>query len=533
MVLRKPYAFLIKFFKPIHGLLALFMGILLYRSYEVYQFYNEYYKEGLFNSIEGVSSKYITIGMFFSIFVVIAVSLTILLLMRFKKKPIKYYFVSLVLYVSLIFLFVFIRIQLRHIEWNEIDIKLVKITRDISLVTFLIQIPFLIVSIVRAVGFNIKKFNFERDLKELQVDDVDNEEFEVGVNLDQNDIKTILRRRLRIIRYTVKENKYILLSLFGIIMILTGVMLYVDKEVNHKIYKENEILNTSFFQIGVTSSYQLDTNTSNNDITQNAYSYTVVQIKVKNRTANDLQMDVTNFRLRTGEFTNYEVDSSYYKSFIEFGTGYKNQTIKSKETKDYILVFKIKKEEEKNEKQLEYLTGAKRKGGELIFNYAKFALQPKTFGKSETIKEVALGEQITFTDSLLKNTSLTIKKVEFNNNFVDKTQKCISGKCYDMNTYVVPTSQSKYQKIVMKVEYELILSESISTNIKNNFFGNFANLRYIVNGKTYTHGINLVDITPQANDNYAYLEVKEELKDATNIYLIIKIRDKAYTYIVK
>ena len=533
MVLRKPYAFLIKFFKPIHAILALFMLILLYRSYEVYQFYNEYYKEGLFNSIEGISSKYITIGMFLSIFVIIAISLTILLLMHFKKKPIKYYFISQVLYIVLIFLFIFIRVQLKQIEWNEIDIKIVKITRDISLVTFLIQIPFVIVSIVRAVGFNIKKFNFEKDLKELQIDDIDNEEFEVGVSLDQNDIRTILRRRLRIIRYTLKENKYILLSLFGIIMILTGAMIYADEQINHKVYKENEILNTSFFQIGVTDSYQLDTNTSNNDITQNAYSYTVVKIKVKNRSANDLKMDVTNFRLRTGQFQNYEVDTSYYKSFIEFGTGYKNQTIKSKETKDYILVFKIKKEEKTNDKQLEYLTGAKRKGGELIFNYAKFALTPKTFDKSKTVQEVALGKQITFKDSLLKNTSLTIKKVEFQNSFVDKTQKCINKKCYDMNTHIVPTSRSKYQKIVMKVEYELILDEGISSDIKDDFFGSFANLKYTVDKKNYTHGINLVNITPQSNNNYAYLEVKEELKNATNIFLDIKIRDKVYTYIVK
>ena len=95
MVLRKPYAFLIKHFRMIHILLGIFMSFLLYKTYAVYKFFNTYLAESKFNVLENISSKYITISMFFSIIIIIGITVVVLWLMNFKKKPVKYYFLSL------------------------------------------------------------------------------------------------------------------------------------------------------------------------------------------------------------------------------------------------------------------------------------------------------------------------------------------------------------------------------------------------------------------------------------------------------
>ena len=41
------------------------------------------------------------------------------------------------------------------------------------------------------------------------------------------------------------------------------------------------------------------------------------------------------------------------------------------------------------------------------------------------------------------------------------------------------------------------------------------------------------DVTPYPTENYAYLEVREKIVDAEEIYLDFTIRDKKYTYIIK
>lgn len=534
MILRKPYAFLIKHFKSIHIILAIIMSFLLYKSYNVYTFLNNYLIEAKYNIIENLASDYITISMYISVFAIIGITLIVLLLMNFKKKPIKYYLTSLLTYIILILIFIFTSHQLKQIEWNEINIQQIKITRDLLLITFLVQIPFLIFSLVRATGFNIKKFNFERDLKQLDINDIDSEEFEVELQLDSNDIKTTLRRKIRIAKYVIKENKYLLIAIVAIIMIILGVTIYINDEVFNKVYEEQEVLNTSNFQIKVLNSYQLNTNTSNNDITDNKYSFTVINILLTNKTNKDLSMLLDNFRIRTGNFTTYKVDTKNYKNFIEFGTGYNNDIIPATKSKEYILVFKINKEEQNNNKTLEYLTGGVRKKGELILNYAKISLEPKTLNNKENMSNLNLNETINFNNSLLKNSSITVESIEFNNNFTEKTKKCISGKCYDTNTYIVPNATSKYQKIVMKVKYNLSLDDNINTkDISNKFIARFANLRYIIDDNEYHHKINLIDITPAGIKNYAYLEVKEEVKKATKIYLDFTVRDKIYTYNVK
>ena len=534
MILKKPYAFLIKRFRVIHIILAVFMSYLLYKSYNVYSFLNNYLIEAKFNIIENIASKYISISMYISIFVIISITLVVLLLMNFKKKPIKYYFISLISYFLLTFVFMFTTYQLKQIEWNEINIQLIKITRDILLVSFLAQIPFLVLTIIRATGFNIKKFNFEKDLKEFALDDTDNEEFEVELQLDSDDFKTALRRRLRMARYVIKENKYILLAIIAIIMIALGTTIYVQDEVYNKIYEEQETLNTSNFQIKVLNSYQLTTNTSGNDISDDKYSFTIVQISLTNKTKNNLSISLDNFRIRTGKFTTYKPDTDNYKNFVEFGNGYNAEAVPVNQQKKYILVFKINKEEQNNDKTLEYLTGGKRKNGELILNYAKFALTTKDLKNKKTITTSELNKKIEFTDSLLKDSSIIVENVKFNNNFIDKTTKCISNRCYDTNTYIVPSTTSRYKKIVMKIKYNLSLDQNIDLkDMGNTFIAKFANLRYIINNQEYNHNINLVDITPSGIEGRSYLEVKEEVKNATNIFLDFRIRDKVYTYIIK
>ena len=61
MVLRKPYAFLIRHFKTIHLILVALMVILAYKMYQISAFLGSYVESGDYRAISGVASKYVGI----------------------------------------------------------------------------------------------------------------------------------------------------------------------------------------------------------------------------------------------------------------------------------------------------------------------------------------------------------------------------------------------------------------------------------------------------------------------------------------
>ena len=167
MILRKPYAFLIKYFKVIHLILTVLLIYILYKSNKLFSFFDEYLSLGAYRVIDNLSSTYIGPYVYLAIFSAIAISVIIFMLMRKKDKPIKYYVVLIMYYICLVAGLLFASRQLNNIGLNKINVMVLRICRDILLVLFLAQIPFVLNSLVRAVGFNIKKFNFQRDLMEL------------------------------------------------------------------------------------------------------------------------------------------------------------------------------------------------------------------------------------------------------------------------------------------------------------------------------------------------------------------------------
>ena len=88
MILRKPYAFLIKYFRIIH--LAMFIAIIYIslKTFNVLSFFNEYISNNqVISTYEDISSKYVNSVFIIAVSLVIIISSIILYLMRHKKKP--------------------------------------------------------------------------------------------------------------------------------------------------------------------------------------------------------------------------------------------------------------------------------------------------------------------------------------------------------------------------------------------------------------------------------------------------------------
>ena len=116
MVLKKPYGFLIHYFKVIHLVLFCLSLFLTMKVNQVLQFYNRF--------IQGNASKldansYITHFYIIAIIFSIAICLVIYALMRYKKKP-------RVLYLLLILLY-FLTSVMIHISYTGLHIIYVSV----------------------------------------------------------------------------------------------------------------------------------------------------------------------------------------------------------------------------------------------------------------------------------------------------------------------------------------------------------------------------------------------------------------------
>ena len=88
MILRKPYAFLIKYFKLIHIVLFLLSGYMFFRLRDMYVFFKDFVKNDVYLYVENIASHYISTMMFVAVIVTLIMVIAIFHLMRQKEKPV-------------------------------------------------------------------------------------------------------------------------------------------------------------------------------------------------------------------------------------------------------------------------------------------------------------------------------------------------------------------------------------------------------------------------------------------------------------
>ena len=95
MILRKPYAFFIKIFKPMHLFMAVLITYLIFNTNKILSFFSEYIHSN--NDVVGelLNDKLITNSLFVILILLIIFSLIFLGIMFSKKKPVAFYLVNI------------------------------------------------------------------------------------------------------------------------------------------------------------------------------------------------------------------------------------------------------------------------------------------------------------------------------------------------------------------------------------------------------------------------------------------------------
>ncbi len=544
MVLRKPYALFIKHFRLINLIMALLMAILIYRTWVIANYFSNYIDDYVTASNGFVVGHYINFYSFFLVLIVIILNVLVLSVLFVKNKPKKLYIINISLYVLLMVVYGIDYMVLRGVGEAILDVRISKAFHDITFIALGIQMVSLILTLIRATGFDIKSFNFGADLQQLDINTKDNEEFEVAVEFDSNKMKRGIRKVFRNFTYAYHEHKFLINVILIVAAIIIAFIFFMNFGIYRADHSEGKIFQASSLTFNVKNSFITRTNQDGDVITylngKKTKNITVVVVKLDVKTLNKEDKDIT---LNTGLITlrigtnSYGQTSKYNYGLSDIGTPYVGQTL-STEFTSYILAFEIPSKLRYKSMKLKINDNISYVKGQMGAKSNYVQLKPKDLTEKEGEKTEQVKETLLFSGSILGDSEFTINDFSIGNKFKNSYNFCSKkDHCYTSYEYITPTATGDYLKTLLKIDGHFDLDKS--SNIENAddlyyFLNKYGEIHYQTNGQWYSNKINSKKVSPiTAKDKYYYIEVNKNVESATEIYFTFKVRNYSYKYILK
>lgn len=521
MIFRRPFAMLIKNFKVIHIVLTLLMAYTIMKTSAILSFFNEYIASNSTILGEGLVSSLFNYPMFIAIIFIILISIVVFILMKYKKKKSLFYFFVICVYIYNFALYVFAYNNVKILETGLVGIRTLKVIQDLYITLIILQFYTVIMALIRSTGFNIKKFDFGKDIEELNIVDKDNEEFLVNIEFDSNKFKTNLKKNIRHIKYAYKENKLFanLIILVIIALICTG--LYYNIGVYNKVYKENESFKSNNLIMSVANTYVTSRNMKN-DVIFNNNRLVVVKLNIRG-ISNDTVLDTSRFYIKKGS-ERYYVTKDYNNYVKDLGNIYNKEKLNT-EFNYYNIVFKIPND---NLKDLY-----------LVYNDSndkniRVKLSLEDLDMSFNSNNYNLGDEIVFDSNILNKSKITISEFDKSENYVVNYNFCLDkNTCYNSNEYITPSITSSVEKALIRIkgsyeENEEINNENFSSLEK--LLINNAKIVYTINGNNMESYIYKSVKPKKINSDYYYLEIDKNVLYGSDLKLVINIRNQSYIY---
>lgn len=325
MILRKPYGFLIKHFKLIHLIITgLFVYIVL-KNREVYSFL----KNVIINSANKYDAEmYMNYSIYFFMFIALLLCGIVYWLLKYKDKPRRIYIFTIVGYIIVGIFMMAVYAYMGGFNNNSIDQKTIRLYRDLMTISLFFQYYIIIFMGIRGLGFDIKRFDFRRDVQELNANAADGEEIEVNANIDTTNIMRSIRKQNREFGYFFQEYKVYIITILVILIGVGGYKLYNYLSDKYKVYNENELIGNIY---GVTikdSYYKID----------NENNYVIVNFDIYKYGIKD-RFNPGNMLLMVGK-NSYNPDKNICYRFNKLGNCYKKQYI-TNNVSNYILSYQV------------------------------------------------------------------------------------------------------------------------------------------------------------------------------------------------
>lgn len=514
MIIRKPYAFLIKNFRKIHIVLLLVGLFVFYRTFDTFNFVNRFMKSGIYDLFADPVTKHVTFWMNIGIYLIIIGSIALLFLLLHKKKPWKIYAFPILTYTVLLFILGIIKSFFRTYT-EVVDAANLRLARDLLLMILAGQLPSLLIFAMRFLGLDFKKFDFNSDKEFLELSEEDREEVEVSLNFDIHTFKRIIKRTIRNTKYFYIEHKLITWIVGAVLFVVILYNSYVTLFVTNKTYRQGQIYKANGYTIKVENSYYTDKDMAGNVISKDS-SFVIVEYTITNNSA-PREFDTTNFHIRADNLDYSTTETTYEKEFADLGKPYKKlKNINRGETIHFIIIYKVSNKIKKNRFVLYY----QEKGG--INKLRRIDLKIKDISSIDNTIDVELGDFFEVYDKG-EEENLTIESFKYIDNAIYSVNKCNS---YGCSIEEQKTEALKDEKILD------ITFASDSFDAKNmiDFFNKYGRINY----KDSKGNEKMLDVKIAVNKAYLgkhiYLRVPDILETYEEVYINFVVRNKNYRY---
>ena len=327
MILRKPYAFFIKHFKLIHIILAVLVCYSIYRTKLLLDFFNEY--SATIINVQGQDLVTPLLPFLYQIvpILIIAVATLVLVVMIVKKKPYAFYIVTIGISIFSLAILQVSKSVLIELNDSLLDSRTIMLVRDLIMFSFLAQLLSIVIVIIRATGFDVKKFDFKTDLKDLEISEEDREEVEVEIKIDTNKNIRWIRRRIRFLKYAYKENKLIFNASFAAVFVSIVALITIYVMNGEKIITQNVYFVGNNFSVNLVDSYLVNTDYKGKVINEDYY-YLLLRLDIKNNTSRENALDIATTKILIDNYV-YTPVVENRDSFFDFGTVYQSENISS------------------------------------------------------------------------------------------------------------------------------------------------------------------------------------------------------------
>ena len=532
MIIKKPYAFLIRNFRIIHGLLFVMILYLMFKTINIYSFFNQYVIQNAFQYQYNLASIYASPIMYLLSVLIIIVSLIVFYILSIKGKGNKLYLIIFIYYAIFFMFLIYISSIMNNLEAGQIlSIESRRAVRDISVIVLLPQIVFSLIVVARTLGFNLKQFEFKKDLEELDIDVSDSEEVELTLGSDTYKIARFFRKFLRLSKYFVLENKIFVIGCASILVLGMSFFIYSKIDIYADNYSENQDLIASAINYNVEESYITNTDI-NNVVINPSKKYVLVKLLIKNRQSKTFSLTNETFRLLiNGE--NITPTLGLSDKFIDLGNTFVPVDMLPGTEKTVIVVFEIDKDINTNE----YMFRIKNSSLNVKEEYKDIIIKPKDLNENIKNYDYTFDQEIDFSDSLLKDSKLYIGSYEINNSFKEKYTYTINNRTREGYFYVSPPATQKGTMTILRIESTLTLTKEdiyMKRKIKNSadLFNYYGMIRYRYLGEYKNVKLEKLDVDVN-NNVYAYMLIPIEVRKANKIELFIIIRGVKYTINLK
>ena len=535
MVFKKPYAFLIKHFRLIHIVLTVLTIVVAVESYRVLAFFIDYIANNYsVTIIENMAQEYIGNVIYLAIVAILILLIIITLLLKLKNKPIKTYVYSIIFYVVFI---IFIGIAGSLISGLEKEVwsaASAKAYRDIAMIAYYPQFIAIVLIGIRAIGFDVKKFNFKNDLRELEITEADSEEIELNLNFDSTKAQRNVRRFVRETGYYYQENKFILtiIAILGVLII--GYTIYKNYEKNIFRYNEGDTFNLRGLDINILSSMITDVNTKGDPI-RDGSAFLVLLVNVNNNTNRDIDFAYDYLRLLIGNKVAYP-DLSLSSYFSDYGDQLNSEKTYSRRGYTYVIPYEINKDDINSNFKINVYLGDATKKKRFVAKNAYIKLKPMMAMGSSKATIVRSGTEISLANSTLGNTTFKVNNPVFTTRYVYKYNRCFGKNCDEKTDVIVSDATYLNRQALVVLDYELNLDQDSPSFYKINTIGTFANaflkLEY---GNDLNHMISTTVkyATPSNLKGKLVLQTVGDVLTSRKVNLIISVRNKQYSISLK